>query len=391
MKIPTVSLVFDRKKAATRKKAGLVQIEVLYNRKRKWSTANVRLYKGQWDPVKWVVNRPDSLELNEYLRSQVSAVERWLRERGMNGIPFSWADLGVFLKGGGDSAGVAEFVEKEIEERNDLRESTKKVHRKLVRILREYGRIKSFSDLSRPAVADFDNWLRGRKVRRLARDGSEVVAPIRQSSLYDYHKMLKSYANRAVDRGLLKSNPYTGLHLKRGESEPDRYLTEDELRRLEEAPMRGGSVARARDLFVFQCLTGLSYADLRAFDFSKARTSGGGRLYSGKRVKTGEPFYFALPGKASAILRKYGFKLPVTSLTGYNANLKKAAEDAGVDKPVASHWARRTAAMILANHGVRMEVVAKILGHSSTATTQKFYASITGETVAEEMKKAGLL
>lgn len=391
MKIPTVKLVFDRKKVATKKKKGLVQMQILYERKRKWSATGVYLYKGQWDDIKWVVNRTDMFELNEFLRKQVERVEKWIRDDASEGNAFSWEALGRFLERSGEDDSLLAFFEKEIDGRNDIRESTKKSHRKLITILREYGKIKTFQDLTRAAVMDFDNWLHGRKVRRLDKDGREKFTPIRQSSLYDFHKMLKSYTNRAIDKGLIKSNPYTGLHFKRGESEPDRYLTEDELKSMETAEMRNGRVTRARDLFLFQCYTGLSYADLREFDFSKVRDAKGSLLYSGKRVKTGEPFHFVLPKRAVAILKKYRYRLPIVSNVSYNAGLKKVAEDCGISKPLASHWARRTAAMVFANHGVRIEVVAKILGHSNTITTQKFYASITGDTVAEEMKKAGLL
>lgn len=88
------------------------------------------------------------------------------------------------------------------------------------------------------------------------------------------------------------------------------------------------------------------------------------------------------------ILRKYNYKLPVVSDVVLNRNLKVAAKCAGINKPLASHWARRTAGMMFANSGVRMEVVAKILGHSTTKITQKFYASISAQTVAAEMSLA---
>lgn len=385
MKMPSVSVVFDRKKSATKTKKGLVQIEILYERKRKWTTANVRLYKDQWNPARWVVNRPDMLELNDMIRKQVMAIEKWLRDRFANGVPFSWDALNDFLSDKSDSGNLADFIESTIKGRNDVRESTKKTHMKLLFILSEYGKLKSFSDLTPEAIMDFDNWLHGRRIRKLDKNGAEVFEKMKQQALFDYHKLLKIYINIAVRKGLMKVNPYVGLRFKRGESEPDRFLTEEELRRVETAVMPNGSTARARDLFLFQCYTGLSYADLAVFDFSKAVPSQTGMIYSGRRIKTGEPFYFVILPKAMSILEKYGMKLPVISIMGYNQNLKKVSEAAGLGKPIASHWARRTAAMIFANHGVRIEVVAKILGHSNTQTTQKFYASITGETVADEM------
>lgn len=388
-RIPGVRLVFDRKHAASKTKKGLVQIEITLQMKRKWVSTSVKLYKDQWDDRKHVVKSTQAVELNEFLNRQVSDLEKWLRSN----LPFSWEKLDKHLKEGDVSDNFIDFVEKSIKERNDITESTKKSHKKLVNVLDEYGKIKFFSDLTRAGILDFDNWLHGRKVRKLDKQGIEHWEPMRQQSLYDFHKIMKIYINRAVQRGLINANPYAGQHFKRGESEPDRYLTEDELHQLEAAEMRNGSIARAKDLFIFQCYTGLSYSDLRLFDFTKVKDADGEKLYSGKRKKTGEVFYFILLPKAVGVLEKHDFKLPVISNEGLNQNLKKVAEGAGLDVPLSTHWARRTAAMIFANHGVPMEVVAKILGHSNTLTTQKFYADITGETVAREMsklKKAGL-
>jgi site-specific recombinase XerD len=43
--------------------------------------------------------------------------------------------------------------------------------------------------------------------------------------------------------------------------------------------------------------------------------------------------------------------------------------------------------MLLLNNGVRLEVVAKVLGHSSVKITEKVYASVLKKTVAMEMSK----
>ena len=47
-----------------------------------------------------------------------------------------------------------------------------------------------------------------------------------------------------------------------------------------------------------------------------------------------------------------------------------------IDKPLATHWARRTCGMLMLNKGYSIEVVAKVLGHSDIKTTQHCYAKI---------------
>lgn len=386
MKAPTVRLVFDRKKVATNRTRGLVQIEVLFDRKRKWISTGVKVCAGQWDNMKWVVHCADGVELNKNLRLQVQSIEKFINDS----YPFTWEKLDGYVKGSGGNDNFVDFVTKTIDNRNDIGEGTRRSHRKLIGALKEFGSITYYRDLTKPNILAFDNWLHGRKIRKLDKDGTERLVPMKLPSIYGYHKLMKTYIHIAMNMGLVKTDPYYGLRFQKGESEPGRYISKEELQRLMSAAMRSGSVARARDMFVFQAYTGLAYADLKRFDFSKATTEGNDYVYSGQRKKTGEEFFFVILKPAMEILKKYGYVLPVTSSQTYDSNLKKAAADAGIDKPLASHWARRTAGMMLLNAGVRLETVAKILGHSSVKTTEEFYASIQKQTVVDEMKKAGL-
>ena len=94
-------------------------------------------------------------------------------------------------------------------------------------------------------------------------------------------------------------------------------------------------------------------------------------------------FMVVLTEKALEILERYGYTLPKISNAQYNLRLKVVVDAAGIDKPIASHWGRRTCGMYLLNHGVRMEVVSKVLGHSSIRTTEQVYARILPNTVIE--------
>ena len=85
------------------------------------------------------------------------------------------------------------------------------------------------------------------------------------------------------------------------------------------------------------------------------------------------------------ILKRYDGVLPTISNQKYNDFLKIIAYHAGIDKPISSHWARHTGATLLLNMGVDMEIVAKILGHSSTKITRAVYAKLLDETVVNAM------
>ena len=65
----------------------------------------------------------------------------------------------------------------------------------------------------------------------------------------------------------------------------------------------------------------------------------------------------------------------------------RAAGTPNKDKPLSSHWARHTGATMLLNSGVDMEIVSKVLGHSSTKITREVYAKLLDETVADAMSE----
>ena len=88
-----------------------------------------------------------------------------------------------------------------------------------------------------------------------------------------------------------------------------------------------------------------------------------------------------------AILDKYGQHLPIISNVKYNQFLKVLAQMAHIDKPISSHWARHTGATLLLNDGLEMEVVSKVLGHSTTKITRQVYAKLLDNTIVEAMKK----
>jgi len=49
------------------------------------------------------------------------------------------------------------------------------------------------------------------------------------------------------------------------------------------------------------------------------------------------------------------------------------------------HTLRRTFGSYLLNKGLRLEVVSKLLGHSSTVVTERAYAELLGSTIRDEL------
>ena len=106
-----------------------------------------------------------------------------------------------------------------------------------------------------------------------------------------------------------------------------------------------------------------------------------------KRNKTGVFYTAVILEQGVEILKKYHFKLPIIGNHKLNVYLKTIRDLCGIDKPIFSHVARHTYATRCLNRGIRLEVVAKLLGHSTTRITQH-YAKLLKDNILNEVKDA---
>lgn len=370
MKYPTVRVVFDRKKQATRQKTGLVQIEVMHDRKRVYFSTGVKVYAGQWKDTVMVVGRMDSIELNDRIHLLTSEVREYINEVIKSKRDFSLDDLKGFMQSkGNDDNSFLDFMEKRIEE-HSMKESTRKQHRVVLRKLLDFGKIQVFKDLTTKNIKLFDEFIR-----------STVKE---QSSVHGIHKRLKVYVKDAILFDLLEKNPYDGIVIPRGDDSKNRkYLTFEELDKIRKAEINDNSISRARDCFVFCCFTGLAYADLLKFNWDKDVVEENGKhVIKDTRQKTGVSYNITLLPPAMEILERYNYRLPVITNQQYNLRLKVLSSYAGVQKKLTSHVARHTFATWALSTGVKMEVVSKMLAHNNIRTTQ-IYAKILQKDVME--------
>lgn len=129
MKYPTMRFVFDRKKVATKTHKGLVQIEVLSEGKRKWIGTGVKVYSDQWNDRKKIINSVEMIQLNQCLDEQLRIIQNWINELISKKEVFDFDKLDRFLRYTNKSESFVDFVERRIEERGDITESTKASHR----------------------------------------------------------------------------------------------------------------------------------------------------------------------------------------------------------------------------------------------------------------------
>ena len=367
MKYPTLRFVFDRKHIATEKKKGLVQIEVTSEGKRKWIGTQVKVYPNQWDNRKKVIRSMESIQLNAILDSMMNNINEFISSLIKNNQPFDFEKLNYFLEKSNKSVSYIDFVRMRIEERTDIEESTRKQHRTLLKSLEDFGRINYIDDLTKQNIILYDDFLHNQGIS--------------QPTVYNYHKRNKRYIHEAMKFELISDDPYNGLTFERGKFDKRKYLTEQELYKMETCEINSQPIDRVRDLFLFQCYTGFSYSDFAKFDFERDVENRNGKyIIADRRKKTNEDYYIVLLSPAMKILKKYNFKLPVISNQQYNIMLKVAAQYAKINKRITTPVARHTFAVFALNNGVSMEVVAKMLGHSNIKTTQ-IYAKVLNREV----------
>nr|DAY78690.1 MAG TPA: Integrase [Caudoviricetes sp.] len=366
MKYPTMRFVFDRKHVATRNKKGLVQIEVTSEGKRKWIGTSVKLYADQWNEKKKVVNSVHSIQLNAMLDGMMSKLNDFILDLFRNDQQFDFEKLNAFLEKSNHSDSFIDFVRTRIEDRTDIEESTRKQHRTLLQSLEKFGKLNYMDDLTKANITLYDEFLHQQEIS--------------QPTIYNYHKRLKRYLHEAMKFGLLNEDPYVGLHFERGRFEKRKYLTEEELKMIRTCKINMPSIDRIRDLFLFQCYTGLAYADFEKFNFEKDVEERNGKyIVSDRRKKTNEDYKIVLLTPAIEILKKYDYKLPIISNQKYNVSLKVVAQYAGIDKNITTHMGRHTFAVFALNNGVPIEIVAKMLGHTNIRTTQVYAKVLNSE------------
>lgn len=372
MKYPRVRFVFDRKHTASKTTKGTVQIEITFERKRKWLTTGVRLYSDQWSEKTKVRNTVQSLDLNERLDAQMQNINEFINSLIKKKEEFSFDKLEHFLKYSQHKESFIDFVRRRVSERTDLTKGTLNTHASLINSLEEFGRIIYFTDITTANIMYYDDFLHRKYTK--------------QTTVHGYHKRLKRYINEAMKYELLNENPYNKLKFDRGKSEGIKYLTLEQINQIQGLKISSESIERVRDLFIFQCYTGLSYADLFKFDFSTVTRKGDKFFIRDARVKTDEEYFIMLLKPAIEILKKYEFNLPKISNYQYNLRLKVVQEIAEIKLSLHSHMARHSFAVMALNMGVSIENLAKMMGHTDIKTTQ-IYAKVLNKSVQEEFEK----
>lgn len=374
----TTTIVFDRKRKATNGGEGKIEIRLTDNRKSYYFSTGIKVRREQWE-FDTVVYHPAADELNKRISILVRKIIKEANDMLEAGHEIDVEAIRKKVSDVDHEKALLQWIAQEIPNLN-IRKGTRKHYNSTLHRLTEWGKMQSWKDVTVENIYKWDVYLHRRKGN---------LGKISQSGVHNYHRNFRALLTRAVRQGKLSANPYFLLkgEFPKGDKENTEYLTDEEMQKIEELkPVPGTWFDAARDLFIFQAYTGLSYSDAQAFDIKKYKKINGQWRIIGTRIKTGEPYVNQLLPPAVKVLEKYGMKTPQIINAVYNRELKTIGMAAGITTPLHSHLARHTFATWMLRNGAKLENVSKMLGHTNIKTTLR-YAKVLAESVHDDFMR----
>jgi integrase len=357
--------------------------------------------KMKWDARRWdqeagraIGTKEDARTVNFYLEALITKISQYKTDLINSGQTISARAIISFVNG--ETISKAKVLEEfqthndEIEALVEKGEFAKGTHTRYVTarshvkefILFKYKRDDlEFRELNHEFVVDYEFYLK-------------TVRNCSNNTTLKYIINFKKIVLRAIAKEIIAKDPFTLFKGKK--TRIKKYpLTRAELHQLEKKEFSSERLSVVRDIFVFQCYTGLAYIDVYQLKKEDVKPGVDGQLWiMSNRQKTKSNTDIPLLPIAIEIMEKYkkhpicmkrGSVLPVSTNQKMNEYLKEIAELSGIKCELSTHKARRTfASTVTLNNGVPIHVVKEMLGHRSVRQTED-YALTEQETVSKEM------
>lgn len=255
MGTPIFKLVYDRRKRASKTKYGSIELQITYLRRKCYVTTGVRVMPNEWKRGQ-IVNRLDALEMQRTLDTFTAQARRKVNDL-MEAGELDMKTLTATIQGKTKKEACRNVPEKKsildfFEERAIIRshgmsEDSKERYQRFIRWFREWGGMQTFEDLTPMNIIAMDEAI-ATKNRKRMKD---------YSKWQNYHRFLYSFILDAIDEGLLGRNPYKQVNIRKDKTSKGlgKYLSREELMRVEDLELPNEFLEHARDLFVFQTYT----------------------------------------------------------------------------------------------------------------------------------------
>lgn len=232
------------------------------------------------------------------------------------------------------------FIEKEIELLKASRASgTISNYNKLINTMKEWKPSLSFSEITLEYIQLYHN--------------HEIEVGNQLSTIYKKHANFKFLIGLAIDKEMIKKNPYDKFEIKKSiKAQNNDVLTEEELQKLQTAydedKYKEGKNEVLRE-FLFSCYTSLSFAEFSEVTYGdlkliKLKSKEAYPLLCNERTKTNIPYKIPIVSPIVVRLLENGesFQKIFDPLTNQPTNryLKEIMKDLKINKTMTFHMAR---------------------------------------------------
>ena len=367
-------LVYDRKHE--NKTENLIQVEIYNpgNRRRVYITTHVHVMPDQWDSkYHIVINREDAEYLNACLYNFKNSIEHIEMDYRIRNVKCSLSTLKMDVKmkkkvHSGNN--FYSFIEKYIEQPSERKQATIDNLKGTLKSLKNYKPTVTFDQLDISFVNGYEKFL-------FNNDNSVNTVAKQMTNL-------KLFINQAILEKYMHSeeNPFV-YYKPKAKEKRHRALEKSVVEKIEGYAPKRKHMEKIRDAFLFCCYTGLRYSDFVTLANEHISQDSSGKWWVKKKcVKTGTPCAIPISeiynGKAVAILEKYEWNVRKLNRIGSNGevnkDLKEMYSDLKLSLPFSLSWhvSRHTFATLLIEMGLPINVVSKLLGHSSVRMSETY-------------------
>ncbi len=261
--------------------------------------------------------------------------------------------------------------------------NTIKAYKTALKTLKGFKENILFSELNKKLLLDYELYLLDYTYIKQNEEFN-----LKPSSVHRMFKDLQAAINRAIQEEIMQpqDSPFVSFkfsHYKNMEESEIRYLTPEEVQRIEdmEITREQKHLIKTRDLFLLSCYTGLRFCDITRLSRDHLVEKPDSMVISIKQQKTGKrvnlPIHKMFDRKPLYIVKAWiatGRKELVGSITNQyvNRNLKVIAAMSGIDKHLTFHMARHTCGTGLVSLRIPLIAIRDVMGHSSITMTEKY-------------------
>lgn len=282
------------------------------------------------------------------------------------------------------SVPLTEFAENVLKYCSNRKEVTKRSYRDAVRNANEFSPGVAMDDIDIGWVKKYERWQYDRGVS--------------DSTIWSRLKIIRALFNEAIKRDLLKpwQTPFRLYEIPELRYRTDvlRFAEMEELLayRFEDQKLR-----KARDFFLLSCYSGLRYGDMIRLTSDHIRQVNDETWLSIKTSKTGKlvqvPLSIIFYGRAMQILARYKSVEDLVGVFRNNTTINRCIHDLfaickiGGSQRITVHTARRSCVTGLADFGVNIYTIQRVVGHARLTTTQK-YIQLSTAAIEADLRKA---